>query len=119
VDASLPLLDPPPWAVLERHLFAALDQSVEPFLKKYTRPDGTLVSRDTLPGRDGQMFVLEADPLGVRANRAGLDSWTRLPCVPLLACAQRSRIASDWRGGFTQADGPAALPRRAHGRSGT
>jgi hypothetical protein len=53
VTASLPVLDPPPWAVLERQLFAALDQSVYPFLERYAHPDGTLIWRDTLHGRDG------------------------------------------------------------------
>jgi hypothetical protein len=46
-------LDPPTWAVLERQLFATLDQSVQPFLDRYTHPDGTLIWKDTLPGRDG------------------------------------------------------------------
>lgn len=53
VDATLPLLDPPAWAVLERQLFTTLDQSVHIFLDRYTRPDGTLIWRDTLHGRDG------------------------------------------------------------------
>jgi hypothetical protein len=53
ITASLPLLDPPAWAVLQRQLFATLDQSVYPFLQKYTHSDGTLIWGDTLRGRDG------------------------------------------------------------------
>ncbi|MDQ3699657.1 MAG: hypothetical protein M3442_01915, partial [Chloroflexota bacterium] len=53
VTATLPLLEPPAWAVLQRQLFSALDQSVAPFLERYTHPDGTLIWGDTLPGRDG------------------------------------------------------------------
>ena len=39
--ATLPCPSPPAWAVLERHLFSLLDQSVHPYLEKYTRPDGS------------------------------------------------------------------------------
>ncbi|HEY3081105.1 MAG TPA: hypothetical protein VGM69_14530, partial [Chloroflexota bacterium] len=53
VDATLPLLEPPAWAILERQLFTTLDQSVHVFLDRYTHPDGTLIWRDTLHGRDG------------------------------------------------------------------
>ena len=53
ITASVPLLDPPAWAVLQRHLFATLDASVRPFLDRYVNPDGTLIWGDTLPGRDG------------------------------------------------------------------
>ena len=41
--ANLPCPSPPAWAVLERHLFSLLDQSVHPYLEKYTRPDGSLI----------------------------------------------------------------------------
>lgn len=53
INATLTLLDPPAWAVLQRQLFATLDASVQPFLDKYTHPDGALIWKDTLPGRDG------------------------------------------------------------------
>src|SRR5574341_444188 len=53
ITATLPCLEPPAWAVLERRLFDALDASVSPYLGKYTRPDGSLIWRDRLPGRDG------------------------------------------------------------------
>ncbi len=41
--ATLPCPSPPAWAVLERHLFALLDQAVRPYLEQYTRPDGSLI----------------------------------------------------------------------------
>jgi hypothetical protein len=53
LDATIPCLRPPGWAVLERRLLEAMDRSVEPFLRKYTLADGTLIWRDTLGGRDG------------------------------------------------------------------
>lgn len=43
VRATLPCPSPPAWAVLERHLFSLLDQSVSPYLEKYTHPDGSLI----------------------------------------------------------------------------
>ncbi|MSS72919.1 MAG: hypothetical protein EXS64_15720 [Candidatus Latescibacteria bacterium] len=52
LTATLPLPSPPAWAVLERQLFDALDRSVQPFLEKYTREDGTLIWRETFRGRD-------------------------------------------------------------------
>jgi hypothetical protein len=45
---------PPVWAVLERKLIEVMDQAVYPFLEKYTRPDGTLIWRETwYNSRDG------------------------------------------------------------------
>ncbi|MBI2942244.1 MAG: hypothetical protein HYY04_17585 [Chloroflexi bacterium] len=42
VESTVPVLDPPAWAVLERRLFDVMDQTVYPFVEKYTRPDGAL-----------------------------------------------------------------------------
>ncbi len=54
LTASVPLDAPPAWAVLERTLFDLMDQSVHPFLEKYTRPDGTLIWADRWSNsRDG------------------------------------------------------------------
>jgi len=54
LTASVPLDAPPPWAVLERALFDLMDRSVQPFLEKYTRPDGTLIWADRWSSsRDG------------------------------------------------------------------
>ncbi|MXZ19212.1 MAG: hypothetical protein F4Y84_01110 [Caldilineaceae bacterium SB0665_bin_25] len=54
LTASVPLDAPPPWAVLERALFDLMDRSLQPFLEKYTRPDGTLIWADRWSGsRDG------------------------------------------------------------------
>ena len=43
ISATIPCTAPPTWAVLERRLFDTLDESVHPFLEKYTREDGTLI----------------------------------------------------------------------------
>ena len=42
ITASVPCTAPPAWAVLERTVFDAMAAAVEPFLAKYTAPDGTL-----------------------------------------------------------------------------
>lgn len=57
ITASIPLIKPPAWAVLERELIDVMSRSVHPFLDKYTHADGPrqheLIWRDALPGRDG------------------------------------------------------------------
>jgi hypothetical protein len=62
LEATLPIGHPPAWAVLERRLFDLLDQAVEPFLERYTRPDGRLIWRESLPAptRDGADDFYEA-----------------------------------------------------------
>ncbi len=54
IEANIPLVDAPAWAVLERRLFDVMEQAVQPFLDKYTHPDGRLIWRTgPHPGRDG------------------------------------------------------------------
>ena len=57
ITASLPLITPPAWAILERELLDVASQSVHTFLARYTHQDGPrqheLIWRDELPGRDG------------------------------------------------------------------
>jgi hypothetical protein len=54
IKASIPCASPPAWAVLERKLIDIMNESVYPYLEKYTRKDGTLIWRDTYPDtRDG------------------------------------------------------------------
>jgi hypothetical protein len=57
ITASLPLITPPTWAVLERELIDVMNRSVHTFLAKYTHADGPrqheLIWREELPGRDG------------------------------------------------------------------
>ncbi len=64
ITASLPLITPPSWAVLERKLIEVMSQSVHTFLAKYTHADGPrqheLIWRDVLPGRDGADDFYEA-----------------------------------------------------------
>ena len=50
ISATIPCAAPPAWAVLERQLLATMDQSVHPFLEKYTRADGELVWQDEWGG---------------------------------------------------------------------
>jgi hypothetical protein len=54
IHATEPCLHPPAWAVLERALFAAMNAAIDPYLAKYTNPDGTLIWGGTAAqhGRD-------------------------------------------------------------------
>lgn len=61
IRATVPCVLPPTWAVLERALFATIDQAVAPYLAKYTNPDGTLIWGDVWKnGRDGGDDVYES-----------------------------------------------------------
>ncbi len=44
---------PPPWAILQREVFDALDRAAPAFVARYARPDGTLIWREQWPGMDG------------------------------------------------------------------
>lgn len=50
LTATIPCLQPPPWAVLQRQLFDLMDEATEPFLDRYVRTepgfDGELIWRD-------------------------------------------------------------------------
>ena len=54
LTASLPCPQPPAWAVLERELLARMSAAVEPYLARFTRPDGSLILGTTAEqhGRD-------------------------------------------------------------------
>ncbi len=43
IIATQPITTPPRWALLERQLIARMNASAEPLLKKYVRPDGSLL----------------------------------------------------------------------------
>lgn len=44
---------PPAWALWQRHLLDQLHPAALEFVRRYTRPDGTLIWRDRWPGMDG------------------------------------------------------------------
>ena len=50
IIADLPIGAPPTWAVWERHLFDALNDSVHPFLEHFTRDDGEFIWEDEWGG---------------------------------------------------------------------
>ncbi|MEM2926967.1 MAG: hypothetical protein QXO94_05855 [Candidatus Bathyarchaeia archaeon] len=54
IDASLPSVPPPKWAILERSLIDLMGEAVFPFLEKYTREDGSLIWHDK-PGGGGSL----------------------------------------------------------------
>ena len=50
ITANIPLNEPAHWAVWQRRLFDALDQSVQPFLDHFTREDGEFIWQDEWGG---------------------------------------------------------------------
>jgi hypothetical protein len=82
ITASVPLLEPPGWALAERALFDLLDHAWRRFARDFTGPDGRLNYRDALTSRDGaddfyevffnwpQLYLLGgADDLLAKAGR--------------------------------------------------
>lgn len=53
IMASVPLLEPPGWAVAQRELFDLLDGAWRRFARDFTGPDGRLDYSDRLTTRDG------------------------------------------------------------------
>ena len=53
IEAGVPCLEPPYWALAERSLFRVLDAGWRRFAECYTRPDGSLKYNDVLRSRDG------------------------------------------------------------------
>ncbi len=53
VTATVPVLEPPAWAIAERDLFDLLDHAWRRFADRYTEPDGALRYRHGLSSRDG------------------------------------------------------------------
>jgi hypothetical protein len=53
ITASVPLLEPPGWAIAQRELFALLDHAWRRFARDFTGPDGRLLYNDRLTSRDG------------------------------------------------------------------
>lgn len=51
---------PPRWALLQRKLISQMNAAAEAFVKRYTRPDGTLVWREEWPGMDGSDDAYES-----------------------------------------------------------
>jgi hypothetical protein len=53
VTASVPLLEPPAWAITQRDLFDLLDRAWRQFAREFTDQDGSLTYHDRLTSRDG------------------------------------------------------------------
>ncbi|WP_326952405.1 hypothetical protein [Amycolatopsis sp. NBC_01286] len=53
ITASVPLLEPPGWAIAQRELFALLDRAWRRFARDFTGPDGRLRYAGGLTTRDG------------------------------------------------------------------
>ncbi len=50
IRATVPVTEPPGWAVHQRHLIAAMEQSVHPFIERYVREDGEFIWDDAWGG---------------------------------------------------------------------
>jgi hypothetical protein len=54
ITATVPCVQPPAWALLERRLFDAMNEAVQPFLDRYVTDEGELIWREGGTGsRDG------------------------------------------------------------------
>jgi hypothetical protein len=53
IKANIPSTTPPAWAIMERKLIEILDQSVHPYVERFTREDGQLIWGDKMVSRDG------------------------------------------------------------------
>jgi hypothetical protein len=91
IEATVPLIDVPAWAVMERALIRLMEDSVEPFLAKYTNADGRLIWRTGPHGtRDGAddfyesfhnwpaLYLLGGDDRLLELGKRQWDATTRL-----------------------------------------
>lgn len=80
---------PPAWALWERFLLDAMSRAAVEFVRRYTRPDGTLIWRENWPGMDGSddayesffnfplLYALGGDPEPDRLARREWEAVTR------------------------------------------
>ena len=55
IEANVPFVEPPEWAILERSLIDLMDASVDPVMERYVRPDGSVLwpTREDFSSIDG------------------------------------------------------------------
>ena len=53
IEANTPFIEPPTWAVLERHLIELMDGAVAPIMERYVHPDGRIM----WPTRDDHVTI--------------------------------------------------------------
>ena len=87
ITATTPLTGPPAWAVLERQLFDLMDQSVYPFLERYTHPDGSLIWNGNIGGSEddfyeGLLQLAPALPFGRRGRSVRVGGARLERCHP-------------------------------------
>lgn len=76
IQASVPSMNVPAWAVLQRRLFDEMRAAAEIYLHKYTRDDGSLIWRDAwINGRDGVDDFYEAFVNWPLLYLLGGDDW--------------------------------------------
>ena len=126
ITASVPLLEPPGWAVAERELFDLLDHAWRRFARDFTGPDGRLSYRHTLTSRDGvddfyetffnwpQLYLLGgADDLLAEAERHWEGVTAQLTELGMLSGRVRARLRL-----VPPGREPAAALLPVHGRPG-
>jgi len=59
LEANEPVV-PPTWALWERRLIDVMNEAGVAFVRRYTRPDGTILWRDDWPGMDGSDDAYES-----------------------------------------------------------
>ena len=42
IDANIPVVEPPQWAILERSLIDLMNEAVAPIMERYVRADGSV-----------------------------------------------------------------------------
>lgn len=76
IQASVPSMNVPAWAVLQRRLFDELRAAAEIYFRKYTREDGSLIWREVWDiGRDGVDDFYEAFVNWPLLYLLGGDDW--------------------------------------------
>ena len=61
ITATIPILEPPTWAILQRQLIDLMNEATQPFLDRYINADGELIWREGGTGsRDGADDFYEA-----------------------------------------------------------
>ena len=75
----------PEWALWQRHLLKEYWPASQEFVKRYTRPDGTLIWRAKWPGMDGPhvsrlgLYTVQVSGPGAPAAAVGIDAALACP----------------------------------------
>ena len=82
IEASLPVIEPPLWAILERQLIDLMDEAVEPLMRRYVYEDGSI------------MWPTTEAHVGIDALDDAYESFHNWPLYYILGGADRFRDLS-------------------------